>query len=278
MPVPLRVQSPSLKVQVLRLSAFSALLLCCLLFTGCVSRQPFTGPRPFQFQTDTFAFANELVWDYYFDEQGRWVHKRHKPDPDYTHHCFVVTRSARQFFQHAQFDSTLPVADEKTYRKLIERVVDIDPARVLPEGKKIVIPGYANLREFSAAQEKLLKEECGGAWHSYFQRGHWRITFPFSRRGQQKVAEGFLTDLKRNEPPIAHLIRFPQLTINHSVLVFDARETPNSIEFQVYDPNKPESPKLLLFDRERRTFSFAGNDYWPGGELDVYEIYRSWLY
>jgi len=255
-----------------------ALMLSSVILSGCASRKQFAGTRPFEFQTDTFSFANELVWDYHFDERGRWVHERHQPDPDYTHHCFVVTRSARQFFQHARFDPTRPVAGEKTYRRLIRKVVSIDPARVLPDEERIVIPGYASLREFSAAHERLLKAECGGAWHSYFQRGHWRITFPFSRRGQQKAAESFLSDLKRNEPPIAHLIRFPQLTINHAVLVFAARETGDTIEFQVYDPNKPDAPKTLLFDRVKRTFSFAGNDYWPGGELDVYEIYRSCLY
>lgn len=251
------------------------LLLVVAITSGCKSRTPFTAARPFQFEADTFHFANELVWDYYWNDEGKWVHKRHEPDPDYTHHCFVVARSARQFFQHARFDPTKPVADEATYRKLINRVVGIDPARVIPDKERIVIPGYANLREFSTAQERLLKDECGGAWRSYFQRGHWRILFPFSRRGQLKVANSFLQDLKRNEPPVAHLIQFPELTINHAVLVFYAVEREREIEFKVYDPNKPESPKTLLFDRHRRTFSFAGNDYWPGGDLNVYEIYRS---
>jgi hypothetical protein len=35
---------------------------------------------------------------------------------------------------------------------------------------------------------------------------------------------------------------------------------------------------MLTFDRATRTFSFPFNDYWPGGRLDVYEIYRSWKY
>ena len=259
----------------LRLVLFLPLLL---LLSGCVSRKPFIGTRPFDFQQDTFAYPNSLVWDYHFDENGKWVHERHLPKPDYTHHCFVVARSARQFFQNARFDPTQPIADEKTYRRLIRKVVDADPARVLPENERIVIPGYANLRAFSEGQETLLKAECGGAWQSYFQRGHWRIVFPFSRANQNRMAQQLLEDLKQNRPPVVHVIRFPQLSINHALLVFDASETEGAIRFSVYDPNKPAAPKTLLFDRASRMFSFAGNDYWPGGRLDVYEIYRSWNY
>ncbi len=253
-------------------------LVLTLFFAGCASRKPYVGSRPFDFQRDTFAYANLLVWDYHFDDHGKWVHERHEPEPDYTHHCFVVARSARQFFQHARFDPTQPIADEATYRRLIRRVVSMDPAHTLPEEKRIMIPGYADLHAFSTAHEKLLKAECGGAWQSYFQRGHWRIVFPFSRSHQARTAEQFLADLKQNRPPVAHVVRFPQLTINHAILIFDAKETEAAIEFQAYDPNKPDKPKTLLFDRATRTFSFAGNDYWPGGRLDVYEIYRSRAY
>jgi len=244
---------------------------------GCASR-PFVGTRPFNFQTDSFSYANDLVWEYHFDDKGKWVHQRREPQPDYTHHCFVVARSARQFFENARFDAALPVADAATYRRLVRRVVSIDPSHPLPDAKKIVIPGYANLREFSAGQEPILKAECGGAYQSYFQRGHWRMIFPFSRAHQSRTAEQLLADLKDNRPPVVHVVRFPQLTINHSVLLFGAKETDKEILFSVYDPNKPDSPKVLNYDRASRTFSFAGNDYWPGGRVDIYEIYRKWDY
>jgi hypothetical protein len=236
------------------------------------------GARPFDFQKDTFAYANELVWEYHFDADGKWVHERREPQPDYTHHCFVVARSARQFFENATFDPAQPVASEETYRRLIRRVVSVDPSHPLAESKKIVIPGYADLRDFSASQEKLLKAECGGAWQSYFQRGHWRMILPFSRGEQEGMAEKLVADLKADRPPVVHVVRFPELTINHSVLLFDATETTNQILFSVYDPNKPDRPKTLTFDRTSRTFTFPGNDYWPGGRVDIYEIYRSWDY
>ena len=255
---------------------FAATLL--LGMCGCASRQPFVGARPFDFQKDSFAYANDLVWEYHFDTNGKWVHQRREPAPDYTHHCFVVARSARQFFENARFDATQPVADGATYRRLIRRVVSVDPSHSLPEAKKIVIPGYADLRDFSAGQEVPLKEECGGAWQSYFQRGHWRMVFSFGRSHQARTADELLADLKQNRPPVVHVVRFPQLTINHSVLLFGATETEKEILFSVYDPNKPDAPKVLNYDRATRTFDFAGNDYWPGGRVDIYEIYRTWNY
>jgi hypothetical protein len=254
------------------------LILLLGLVCGCATRQQFVGTRPFDLQKDALAFPNSLVWDYHYDASGKWIHERHQPVADYTHHCFVVVRSARQFFQHARFEPSLPVADEATYRKLIRRVVSIDPSHVLPEEKKITIPGYANLRDFSMAQEKLLKSECGGAWQSYFQRGHWRGIFPFSRKHQARMAEQLLADLKENRPPVVHIVRFPKPLMNHSLLLFDAKETDTEITFVVYDPNKPESPKSLIFDRTKQRFFFPANDYWQGGRADVYEIYRSWNY
>jgi hypothetical protein len=253
-------------------------ILLLTLLGGCVSRQPFVGSRPFEFQQDTFFFPNSLVWDYYFDEKDRWVYKRHEPEPDYTHHCFVLGRSARQFFQHAKFDPARPVVDEPEYRRLIREVVGIDPARTLPEEKKIVIPGYANLRDFSLARERLLKEECGGAWRSYFQRGHWRGIFPFSRKQQTQMAARLVGDLKENRPPVVHIVRFPRPLMNHALLLFEAKETDKEIVFTAYDPNKPESPKTLTFDRTKGRFFFPANDYWPGGRADVYEVYRNWRY
>ncbi len=264
-----------------RLRLFSATIIplaIAFLLCGCATHRKFAGSRPFNFQTDTFAYANQLIWVYNYDEQGKWVHHRREPPPDYAQHCFVVIRSARQFFENARFDPTLPMTNDVTYRSLIHRIISVDPERALPESDKIVIPGYANLREFSKAREPLLKAECGGAWHSYFQRGHWRMIFPFSRKSQKQTAEELLADLQESRPPIVHLVRFPQLTINHAVLVFDAKEQEDRIGFSVYDPNDPDKPKELTFDRAQERFVFPASNYWPGGRLDVYEIYRSFLF
>jgi hypothetical protein len=146
------------------------------------------------------------------------------------------------------------------------------------EEKKIEIPGYPDLRSFSRAHEQLLKDNCGGAWHSYFQRGHWRIVFPFSRHEQERMSEQLLEHLAKNRLLIIHVVRFPALTINHALLLFDAKESEQEIQFMTYDPNNPEEPRIITYNREQRTFSMAPNDYFPGGRVDVYEVDHKWNY
>ena len=212
-----------------------------------------------------------------FRSAGRWVSHKRDPKPNYWLHCFVVVRSARQFFENARFEPGQPVADEDTYRRLIRKVVSVSPRHRLPDAERIVIPGYANLRAFSQAHEASLKKECGGAWQSYVARGNWRMIFPLTRNEQDQMASQFLTHLE-SHPVLAHVVRFPSLSINHSVLIYDSTNTPTGIQFVIYDPNRPAAPAALNYDRASRTFTFPANAYFPGGRVDVYEVCHKWDY
>jgi hypothetical protein len=256
------------------------LLAATLLLPACASHPPanWAPERRFDFNRDTFAYPNELVWQYHYDERGKWVAERRHPAPTYALHCFVVARSARQFFQNARFDPAASPPDDATCRRLIRQVVSVNPRKTAAPERRIVIPGYRSLREFSQAREALLKAECGGAWESYAQRGHWRMVFPFSRRSQERLAAHLLEDLSRGLPPVLHLSRFPRLTINHAVVVFDAVARKDEVEFQIYDPNEPERPGRLLYHLASRTFLLPANRYFPGGRVDAYEVYSGWNY
>lgn len=247
---------------------------------GCASpgRAPFIHSKPFDFERDTFSYANELLWEYHYDDAGKWTTKKRQPAPTYSLHCFVVARCARQFFEKARFDPAQPAVDRETYRRLIRAVVGSSPRKCFPAEQQVIIPGYANLRQFSIVEEDLLKEECGGAIQSYFQRGHWRMVLPFSHRHQEETAGQLLTHLRQNHPLVVHLVRFPSLGINHAVVVYSAKETASAIEFAIYDPNQPEKPGLLTFDRASRTFVLPPLAYFPGGKVSVYEIYRNWRF
>lgn len=245
--------------------------------TGCASRCVQQYPRAFDFKTDTFAYRNDLKWEYVFDDAtGKTSHRTREPEPDYTHHCFVVARSARQFFQHARFDPARPRVDDRTYRQLINHVVARDPSECTAEEHRIVIPGFANLREFSTAKAALLQEECGGAWRSYFQRGHWRMMMGFTGAHQEREVQRLIASLRANRPPVVHIVKFPTLTINHALLLFAVEETPTEVKFSTYDPYEPFVPQTLTFDRATREFSFPRNPYFIGGKVDIYEIYRAW--
>jgi hypothetical protein len=233
----------------------------------------------FRFGQDTFAFANELVWEYRFDPATGGMHTfRNDPPPGYAHRCFVLVRSARQFFYHARFDGARPVAEARTYRGSIREIVSRSPRRPSTEGERVVVPGYDCLRAFSRAQGALLKAECGGAWQSYCLRSHWRMVFPISRRHQERMAAQLVKSFPERLAPIVHLVRFPQLTINHGLLLFAWAEDESAICFQAYDPNAPDGPAELTYDRSARSFLFPRNHYWAGGRLDVIEVYRGGFY
>jgi hypothetical protein len=262
------------------LPAAAAALICLALLTGCGTphQQTPAYSRAFDFQKDTFSFSNELVWVYQYDANGHWTTHNRDPKPTYAQHCFVLARTTRQFFLNARFDPTQPVTNEAAYRHLIRRVVSSSPRKPLAEDKKIVIPGYADLRTFSKDQEKLLKNNCGSGLESYFQRGHWRMIFPFSRSQQAAMAEQILAELERNPPVVVHVFRFPQLTINHAVIIFGASQDEKEITFQVYDPNDSARSSVITYERKTRTFQMPANDYFPGGWVDVYEVYHKWDY
>jgi hypothetical protein len=237
-----------------------------------------TSRRRFEFMRDSFAFANELVWDYRHDaETGRPTTVVRDPKPDYTLRCFVLTAAARKFFHHATFDGAQPQLKETDCRSLIRRVLARSPRRVSTPGERVVIPGFDGLRAFSAAHESLLKHECGGAWRSYVLRSHWRMVFPISRRNQAATAARLQETIARYGTAVVHLVLFPQLTINHGVVLFGSCKVPEGVAFDVYDPNDPRQPVTLAYHAATRTFHFPPNSYWAGGKLDVIEIYRNWF-
>ena len=104
------------------------------------------------------------------------------------------------------------------------------------------------------------------------------MIWPFSRHHQQRTAETLAAEIRSHRAPVVHLVRFPSLTINHAVVLFDATAAEKEILFAAYDPNSPDTPVTLTYHRTARAFSFPANFYFPGGRVNVYEIYRSECY
>ena len=230
--------------------------------------------RTFQFERDTFAYPHELVWKYHFDPvTGAMSVENSNPPPTYFHRCFVMVRATRQFFYHARFEPDMPPVDTGTYEKLIREVVARNPRKPCSEKERIVIPGFEGLREFSQTHEVLLKAECGAAWESYFLRSHWRMIFPMMPWHRSRMARKLKKSLPKRGLTLVHLFKFPKITINHGVVLFGFTELDQTIEFDVYDPNIPEHPVKLVYEKKRRQFTFAPNRYWGGGPLKVVEIY-----
>jgi hypothetical protein len=230
--------------------------------------------RSFDFFRDTFAFRNELHWEYLIDEKtGSVSTRKNDPPPTYAHHCFVVVRSAKQFFIHARFDPTRPEISESAYAEKIREIIKRHVHHESAEDDRVIVPGFNGLRDFSRAHEKILKANLGGAWQSYFNRRHWRMLFPFTEAQIDTEARHLMSQLAKGRTPVVHVFLFPQLKINHALLIFGVEKTKNGANFIAYDPNLPEGPSVLHYYADHPSFELPRNIYWAGGKVKVYETY-----
>lgn len=229
----------------------------------------------FAFERDTFAFPNELYWEYRIDPVTKQTTTvKNNPPPTYAHHCFVVVRAAKQFLLHAKFDAAAPQLDDAQYAGLVRELMRRSPE--VGSANKVCIPGFASLREFTAAKKHLVQANCGGSWQSYVQRGNWRMVFPFSRSHQEREAKRLVNRISSS--PIVHIVLFPRISINHGIMLFDAIDSKDQVEFRGYDPNITDRPVSLFFDKSSRSFNFPANHYWAGGFVNVYEIYYGYFF
>src|SRR5690242_20967430 len=131
-------------------------------FWGCFAAillafsQAKAAPSPgFDFNRDTRSFANWTVFSY---ENGRIVSHKNQYGHHYSRRCFVMTRAVAQFYKFARFEPTAPKADDNELRKRIRAITRKAPWHdALPPEKRIVIPGYRNLRELSTGQTQLMQ-------------------------------------------------------------------------------------------------------------------------
>ncbi len=259
---------------------FSLLLIGFLpLFFACVHTPPEQpAERHFNFRQDTFGFSNETVWTY--DAQGnpssQRDHSKAKGE-HYSRRCFVVSRGAVQFWKFARFEPKAPPLSEILLAKRIRELAHIDVwKKPLPQEKRIIFPGYANLRAISSAHPKVFQENMGLGWPVYCRLANMPMILPPTRAGQADLYQQILTDLKWGYPTIAWLVDFPKLKINHAVTIYALENrTEKQTIFLVYDPNDHLTPKRLFYDHEQKTFSFQKTFYYKGGELDLRPLYRS---
>jgi hypothetical protein len=220
----------------------------------------------FSFATDTFAFAN-------------LIRARH-PDADdlYANYCFVLARGLRQFSQFARFDPELPKLDHAGYVALVKRVAARGPWRPpSPPEERIVIPGYANLREFSRAEEAAVKEGLGSRFWTLLHWTNWRAAFLVTDAHQENVAREILGELRAGRLVQLLVTNLPKIELNHTVVAFAARDTGQGIELSVWDPNDPGSSGVISFDRgQRRFWATRLHDTEPG-PIRAFRMYYSRL-
>jgi hypothetical protein len=193
---------------------------------------------------DTFAFANE----------NRTIY-RGKPDL-YPNWCFVMARAVTQFHRFARFDPAAPRVTVEEYAERVRRITARAPWHApLPEGERIVIPGYGALNAFSGAEERAVKAGLAGRFWSWIHWTNWRVVFPMPGAQQEGVARETLAELRSGRAVQWLITNLPVLELNHTVVVYAYRaDGPQHVEFVVYDPNDPAVPGTIRFDRRARRF------------------------
>jgi hypothetical protein len=234
----------------------------------------------FRFDRDTFAFANQTVFEYHEGHPSLRRPSTVRRDM-YKRHCFVLCRTAMQFKKFARFDPHNAPLDDTSLAARIHAVTHQQPwGELLPEDQRIVFPGYKDLREMSKARRELVQLNIGHGWPSYFRISNARMIFQQSAGYQEKTHEYLDAALARGELFVGFLTTYPRLSINHSILVYKRKsfsQNPGVERYLVYDPNHPESPRELVWSPKTRSFSYQKDWDFIGGFVRIYQVYGKWL-
>lgn len=233
----------------------------------------------FRFHRDTFAFANETVFEYHHGvahlRKPSATESKRRP---YNSRCFVMSRAAMQFRKFARFDPRGAPLDDPALTERV-RAITGRPAwrEALPPAQRIVIPGHPSLRALSSARGRILQDNIGIGWTTYVRFGSIRMLYEFTRSYQERTHAELDATLARGDLFVAHLSTFPNLSINHAVLVYGrkpAARASKAIErYTVYDPNHPDAPRELTWSPTDRAFAYQKDRDFVGGFVRVYQVY-----
>jgi hypothetical protein len=230
----------------------------------------------FRFGCDTFAFANQTVFEYHEGHASLRKASATKKDA-YNRHCFVMCRTAAQFKKFARFEPRGTPLDDASLAARIRAVTrQAAWTEPLPENQRIVFPGYKDLKEMSNAHRELVQLSIGHGWPSYFRISNARMMFQDGAGYQEKTHARFNAALARGELFVAFLTTYPRFSINHSVLIYELKSSspnPGVDHYLAYDPNHPESPRELTWSAHDRAFSYQKDWDFVGGLVRVYQVY-----
>jgi hypothetical protein len=262
---------PRSAVSRLALGRVLVLLAIATVAVACASASPGASAlrgdeRVFSFERDTFAFRNDI--------------RALSPERDdlYANYCFVLAKGLRQFFMFARFDPTAGRLDHQGYVERVRRVASHQPwhAPLAPDDR-VVIPGYANLREFSRAEEPAVKEGLGGRFWTFVHWTNWRVVFPMPRRHQADVLEEILGEVAAGRLVQLLITNWPVLELNHTVVAFASRANGTGVELTIWDPNEPERAGTITFDPIHRQFWATRVYATRPGAIRVFRMYQSAL-
>jgi len=225
-----------------------------------------TSVPAFSFADDTFAFPN-------------MIRARNPRTPElYANYCFVLARAVRQFHQFARFDPTAPRVETGEYVRRVREVTSRHPWEPpLPPAERVVIPGFGNLRAFSAAEEAAVKAGLGPRFWTWVHWTNWRVTMPVPDGHQAAVLEEVLDELAAGRLVQLLITNWPKQELSHTVVVYAARPVTDGVELVMSDPNDTAAPGTILFDTRHDRFVSSHVYDTSVGPIRVFRMYYSWL-
>jgi len=220
----------------------------------------------FSFADDTFAFPNMV--------------RAHDPHAEhlYANYCFVLGRGLRQFHQFARFDASAPRVDADEYMRRVRAVAAHAPWQPpLPPAERVVIPGFANLRAFSAAEEAAVKAGLNARFWTLVHWTNWRTTMPVPDGHQAEILDEVLDELAAGRLVQLLVTNWPKPELNHTVVAYGYRAAGDGVELTVWDPNDPAAPGVVVFDAHQERFIASRVYDTRVGPIRVFRMYYSWL-
>jgi hypothetical protein len=243
-----------------------------LLATACAgvppAGAPVTGRGAFDLEHDTFAFANLVR-----AERPGW-------NDAFANYCLLIARGASQFYRFARFAPDQPAASRDEYDRLVHAVLARPPwTSPVTEADRVVIPGYADLRSFSATHEAMIKTALGSNVLSMVHWRTWRVGVDFPPEHQERLARELIAEVDAGRPAPVMITNFPhEDLLNHSVLIYGRHPAQQGTDFAAYDPNDPGSPLTLYYDEGARAFWVGPLTYSPPGRVRAFRLYSSPLF
>jgi hypothetical protein len=188
-----------------------------------------------------------------------------------------MARAVAQFQRFARFEPAAPRVGPDQYEALIRAVVSRPPwADPLPAAERVVIPGYASVHDLSRDQERAVKAGLGGRFWTLVHWTNWRVVFPMPGAQQERVAREVIAELVAGHPAQLLVTNLPEWELNHTVVAYQYRIGDNgAVDLLVYDPNDPDAPGVITFDRRQRQF-FATRLYdTTPGPIRAFRMYYS---
>ena len=225
-------------------------------------------PARFELEHDAFAFANLVR-----AERPGW-------NDAFANYCLVLARAAAQFYRFARFVPDRPAVSPAEYERLVRVVLGRPPwAPSVAEAERVIIPGYADLRSFSAAHEGAIKGALGSNVLSMLNWRTWRVGVDFPPEHQERLARELVGEVEAGRPVPLMITNFPhEDLLNHAVLVYARRPAQQGTDFLAYDPNDPGSPFTLYYDGAARAFWIGPLTYSPPGRVRAFRLYTSPLF